>query len=110
MYSTYFELDFVNPATPGEHNHDTYDLIFERVGELTQELHNPFMEMCEWFDYEDVMCFVSQEFPELMIIISGDGEDSDDLWREAWQDGKVVARWDVSPAPNNEDLITKFAV
>lgn len=110
MYNSYFELDVVNPTQPGTYYHDTYELIYDLVGRLTEELANPLGEMCQWYDYEEVMAEVSARFAGLVLIISADGEDSDDKWREAWRNGVVIARWETPPAPNNMELLRDFAI
>lgn len=110
MYNSYFELDIVNPTEPGVYNHDTYELIYDLIGELSGEFTNPLGEMCQWYDYEEVMAEVSQKFASLILIISGDGEDFDDKWREAWQNGQVIARWEAPSSPSDIELLRDFAL
>ncbi len=43
----------------------------------------------KWYNYEDDMFKLSKAFPHLRFYVHGDGDDSDDLWEDHWEDGKV---------------------
>lgn len=43
---------------------------------------------CRGYDREKDMLRISTRFPEILFVIYGDGDDSDDLWYEYWQNGK----------------------
>lgn len=36
---------------------------------------------CKWYDYGEDMTELSKKFPQAMFELYGDGEDSDDFWR-----------------------------
>jgi len=40
----------------------------------------------KWYDYNDDMHRLSKEFPQFRFYVHGDGDDSDDLWEDHWQD------------------------
>mgnify|MGYP003480903412 FL=1 len=42
----------------------------------------------KWYDYNDDMQRLSKEFPQFRFYVHGDGDDSDDLWEDHWQDGR----------------------
>lgn len=42
----------------------------------------------KWYDHEDDMIRLSEEYPEFLFEMHGDGEDSEDFWIEYFQDGK----------------------
>jgi hypothetical protein len=42
----------------------------------------------KWYTYEDDMRKLSKKFPKVLFILSGSGEDSEDLWREYYLNGK----------------------
>lgn len=44
-----------------------------------------------WYENEVEMARISRFWPEVTFILEGDGEQSDDLWRSYFQDGKVHA-------------------
>ncbi len=41
----------------------------------------------KWYDFEEDMQKVSQEFPHMTFMLEGDGEDYDDFWIEYFQNG-----------------------
>lgn len=43
---------------------------------------------CKWYEHEDDMRIVSTHFPEIVITVNGDGEESGDLWRRYYKNGK----------------------
>lgn len=59
-----------------------------------------------WNDMYEDMAIISAQFPDTIIVISGEGEDSNDLWRAYFQNGKSVCyRAEIVYPPfNPEDL------
>lgn len=44
----------------------------------------------KWFDEEEKeLVALSKKYPDVLIQVTGDGEDSDDFWREYIQNGKT---------------------
>lgn len=43
---------------------------------------------CKWYDCEEDMLVVSESFPEVLIEVTGEGEESGDLWKAYFQNGK----------------------
>lgn len=41
----------------------------------------------KWYEWENDMLSLSEEFPDVFIEIEGDGEDSDDFWKCYIKDG-----------------------
>jgi hypothetical protein len=46
-------------------------------------------ESCKWYDSDDDMRAFSLKHPEALFQLDGDGESSDDKWRQYWRNGKV---------------------
>lgn len=42
----------------------------------------------KWYDYEQDMLALSTQFPDMLFCLYGNGEDSDDIWREFFRNGK----------------------
>lgn len=42
----------------------------------------------KWYDFERDMLLLSSKFPEHLFTLHGDGEESDDFWREYFYDGR----------------------
>ena len=47
-------------------------------------------DMNKWYDHYDEMIILSKEFPSLYFELEGQGEDSDDLWREYFHNGEAA--------------------
>lgn len=45
-------------------------------------------EPCKWYEYKEDMCRISKGYPETLITLSGEGEESGDLWDCHFLDGK----------------------
>jgi hypothetical protein len=50
---------------------------------------NPFEESCKWYDYEKDMKAVSKKYPTTIFILEGEGEESGDIWKAYFLDGKM---------------------
>lgn len=60
--------------------------------------HELFETSVKWYEYETHMTAVSKEIPALLIL-DGHGEESGDIWRTAWLNGKVVLSWKLDATP-----------
>lgn len=43
----------------------------------------------KWYDHEDDMLILSQRFPELLFELSGEGEESGDMWHKYFHNGAI---------------------
>ena len=69
------------------------------------DLENKFGEECKWYDYESDMIFLSREMSDTLFILTGSGEDPNDMWRQAFFNGKIVWDWSFQsqmPQPPDE--------
>lgn len=46
-------------------------------------------DTCKWYDHVKEMAEFSKKFPDVLFILSGEGEESGDIWRKYFLDGKV---------------------
>jgi hypothetical protein len=46
-------------------------------------------EACKWYDYEKDMIAFSKMFPKVTFILTGEGEESGDLWKAKFKNGRV---------------------
>ncbi len=43
----------------------------------------------KWYDHDIAVSWLSEQFPDVLFILSGNGEDSPDLWTAYFKNGKV---------------------
>lgn len=60
------------------------------------------------YDIEDWIGEVAKKYPNLLVILGGDGEDSDDLWETRWKGGEVEMQKAVIPPFTNPNLLTEY--
>ena len=87
-YYTTFELNI-------EKNPDNIEMkdVIEKINEIAgwkmfEDLDNEYCH-AKWYDFETEMAEVSKLFPNTVFSLSGEGEDSDDLWRAYFKNGVV---------------------
>lgn len=83
-YSTKFNLDyrideFIDDAE-----------LITALNEVTgYDWEDDFFIEGKWYDWKDDMVKVSGLFPDVLFVLEGAGEDSDDLWKAYFKNGKV---------------------
>lgn len=50
---------------------------------------NPFAEKCKWYEHEEDMRRFSKLYPFILFELSGEGEESGDIWRKYFLNGKM---------------------
>ena len=56
----------------------------EPEGTIEEDLH---YESHKWYNHTNDMLMLSERFPDVFFELEGDGEESDDFWREYYYDG-----------------------
>lgn len=51
--------------------------------------YDPFGDSCKWYSWKEDMCAYSLKYPDTLFTISGEGEDSEDIWKAYFKNGKV---------------------
>jgi|GEM_PF-2210826 hypothetical protein len=77
-----------------------------RDGEFVRERLAEEGEGMKWYDCEDDMCKVTKGQP-YAVMIDGEGEESADVWRALFRDGKLVWEWKLKvdrPEPPAEHI------
>ncbi len=41
----------------------------------------------KWYEHEHHMKIISQEYPDILFILNGEGEESGDIWRKYFKNG-----------------------
>ncbi len=57
----------------------------------------------KWYDHHDHMVEVSKQFPDIIFVLYGEGEESDDIWQEYFANGEYEEIYAeiVYPEPTN---------
>lgn len=70
-------------------------------GDLSvQELISGYSDSMKWYDYEEDMIEISKKFPNLIFILDGNGEESGDIWRKFYMNGKTYSWQLIIEKPN----------
>lgn len=64
-----------------------YNDVVEKIKEVSG-YSNPFGEEVKWYDWEEDMKKVSLQFSDIVLILEGEGEESGDIWRAYFKNGK----------------------
>ena len=78
-YATNYDLE-VKPQVP-----DDFDT---RFSEVTHGYDADDLYSIKWYDHDEHMLLLSNEYPDYFFILSGEGEDSEDIWRTYYYRGK----------------------
>jgi len=78
-YYTSFELSVLSGDRTTDHE--------EKISEIID--FNPFEENCKWYEYDTDMKSYSQKYPNTVFELFGEGEESGDVWKAYYKDGKM---------------------
>ena len=84
-YYTRHELEIVKG------DNDLIDKLRDVSEEATYALcsNGESEESCKWYTHQDELKKFSLSHPEALFKLSGEGEESGDIWHEYYQNGKV---------------------
>lgn len=46
-------------------------------------------DSCKWYECDDDMLELSKKYPDVIFTLAGEGEESGDLWRTYYRNGKM---------------------
>ena len=91
-YYTYYKLEISPRYTKEEELKLTLDIakFFGLRDEVTINTHfDDFLEEeIKWYDHEENMIELSEKYPNYLFTLSGEGEESGDIWRTYFKNGK----------------------
>lgn len=65
-----------------------------------------FNEEYSWYDHEEDMLHISKTNPDVLMILTGEGEKSGDIWRDVYLNGEQVSSWKLEVViPYPQDLV-----
>ena len=84
-YLTYFMLNKI------EGTDEDFEALME---DIERETGMDFASACgdcvegKWYDYGEDMCRLTKKYPDLLVELYGDGENSDDQWAARYRNGE----------------------
>lgn len=91
-YTTYFNLEMENYTD--EQRLAIAELVEENDFPMDWYNGNDYWDgEGKWYEHQEDMINLSKQFPEVLFILSGEGEDREDNWREYYRNGKVAISW-----------------
>jgi hypothetical protein len=90
-YYTRFELSISGQGPIYERLRDGADgLTFGEYDIKISRLINGDCDTMKWYGYNDDMLELSRDWPNVLFELTGEGEESGDLWRAFYRNGKFV--------------------
>lgn len=66
-------------------------------------------EWTKWYDHEEDLKNFSKNYPDVIFILSGEGEESGDIWKKYFKNGKMqVAQAKISFEEFNENKLKQL--
>lgn len=95
-YYSYFNLD----ASPFDGKTPLTDTCYEEIAAEIEKMNvlqdqiseSEWSAYVKWYDYEADMVLLSTKFPEVLFTLSGEGDSSEDMWIEHYNNGCVQRR------------------
>ena len=94
-YYTYFTMEACDTTTNAPLSAEKEKEICKRLWEISKDaiyegdcFYDCFGDTLKWYDHHDDMIALSKEFPDVMFMLEGEGEDRDDNWRLFVQNGE----------------------
>ena len=87
-YITYFTINLV------EGDEQQYEEFLEKLDARTGlSFSHDNTQEGKWYDYGDDMAKLSRKYPALLLQLGGQGEETEDLWRQRFRNGETeIAR------------------
>ena len=84
-YYTIFKLSTVNGSE------DLIEKLIESCEDASYALepNGETYDSAKWYSCDDDLKRFSKGYPEALFILSGEGEDNDDIWKAYFKNGKV---------------------
>jgi hypothetical protein len=92
-YSTHFELTMEPEFDKNNHDLDWHKKAIGKLSGYDDALFDS-GESWKWYEYEDHMTQHSRKHPDVVFRLDGEGEESTDIWRMWFKDGRSQ-RWDL---------------
>ncbi len=69
--------------------YDNQEEIEEKLQEISgYSIEFGWNDSCKWYEHEKHMKELSKIYPETTFLLEGEGEESEDIWRKYFKNGK----------------------
>ena len=107
-YYTHYEI-MMNPEQDTARELEIMRVIASKIdGRDPADISDEAAKWClsdhlKWYDHHDHMVEVSKQFPDIVFVLYGEGEESDDLWRKYFANGEYEETYAeiIYPKPTN---------
>lgn len=83
-YNTNYSLTII------EDGHQNDDINYKvEIKNLTDYI-DLFSEQIKWYKHQNDMLKLSKKYPKTTFLLEGQGDGSDDIWREYYKDNKML--------------------
>lgn len=87
-YETYYELEY--STYPGRHSvSEEVETQIQEYVDSNEEMQYSLGYTSKWYEHDDDMLELSEEFPDVLFRLFGMGEESGDLWYTYYLNGKM---------------------
>jgi len=95
-YETQYDLELRNPFTGKILDYETLiELVVKDLRDICEEAKYSLDsrgkqtgDACRWYRHEDDMRKFSKKYSSFLFVLDGEGENSGDVWRKYFLDGK----------------------
>ena len=109
-YTAYGLSTYGDPEECEAFEKDLLEYTKEKIGSYDidiQELIDTGGTYAKLYDIEDWISAVAEHHPNVLIILSGDGEDNFDFWESRWKGDKYETQKAMIPAFETPELKTQ---
>lgn len=88
-YYTRYKLEIKTIDQPNDVSHNDIWTWIKNQNEKSDLFYGLNGDDCKWYDHEDAMRKLSSKYPEFLFTLSGEGEESGDIWCKYFKGGKM---------------------
>lgn len=109
-YYTWYEIDEITGENVEALQHDfeagVITTEYGALNEMFESVPGPVMDSMKWYSFKEDMQRISTEYPNTLIILSGNGEEPGDMWRAHFRNGDYeIAQAQILFASPSDELI-----
>lgn len=92
-YYTKYEMESVTPKLTREQYLEVLEFLSQKIigesAKVGDNINDYLQEPMKWYDSDKDMLELSAKFPNNLFLLSGYGEEQDDIWKAYFKNNKV---------------------